>query len=107
MRFNVHKTGVVILTSETASSFGVRAVAHLCWWDEAANIATGDSLPCGLNLLAPLTGNGKVRKEIMVLRVLPTRTSYPIDIHYTVVENTALRSILSVWRPWGKSCYSK
>ncbi len=41
--------------------------------------AKGSSLPCGRYLLAPLTGNKEGSKGLMVLRVRPTPTRFPVN----------------------------
>ncbi len=61
---------------------------------------TGGSLPCGRYLLATLTGIKDGSKGLMVLRVKPTPTRFPIKSLYTPMDNTPLHSISSVCHPW-------
>ncbi len=50
------------------------------------------SLPCGRHLRAPLTGNEEGSMGLMVLRVRPTPTRFPINIYYTPLDNTPMHS---------------
>ncbi len=72
--------------------------------DEAMGVAwsepRGGSLPRGRYLFAPLTGNKEENKSLIVLRVKPTPTWFPINSLYTSMDNTLLHSLSNVCHPW-------
>ncbi len=72
--------------------------------DVAPVRATGDTLPCGRYLLAPLTGKKECSKGHMLLGVKLTPTRFPANSLYTPMDNTPLHSIPSVCHPWGDCC---
>ncbi len=60
--------------------------------------------PCGRYLLAPLTRNKEGSKGLIVLRVKPTPSRFPINSLYIPLGNTLLQSIPNVWRQRGCCC---
>ncbi len=54
------------------------------------DVSLSAPLPCGRYLLAPLTGNKEGSKCLMVLRVKPTPTGFPINSLYTPMDNTLI-----------------
>ncbi len=67
--------------------------------------ATGGSLPCGCYLRAPLTGNTKGSKCLMVLRVKPTPTRFLINSpRWTTHPCTLLYQVSAVLWQSGPFC---
>ncbi len=68
------------------------------WWTVHPGVPE-DSLPSGYHLLALFSGNKEGSQALMILRVRPTPSRFPIIILFTPVDDTPLHAFTSVKRP--------